>query len=164
MFVFSLKASDIKRFLLLFLVAVLIITGAYFLFFKEDSAQSTLKNSAFVKAATEEERSAYLESLGFEITADPLKVEEVMIPEEFDENYEKYNEIQKEQNFDLEKFKGCRVKKWTYEVTNYEGFENADRIIEANLLIYNDVIIGADLQCLTEDGFLKPLTEKSDKS
>lgn len=161
MFVFSLKAANIKRIFFIFLAAVLIFTGAYFLFFKEGESESTLKNSVNEKLETADERIAFISKYSYEVNADPMKVEEIIIPEEFDENYNSYNEIQKAQGFDLEKFKGCRVKKWTYEVTNYKGDNTHDSIIEANLLIYNGVVIGADLQCLSQDGFLKPLCEKS---
>lgn len=161
MFVFSLKAANIKKILLIVLAAILILTGAFVLLKSGGESKSTVKNGMNLKAETAEERIAFLSQFGYEVTQDPLKVEEVIIPEEFDETYTQYNEIQKTQNFDLEKYKGCRVKKWTYEVTNYKGYENSDGIIEANLLIYNSLVIGADIQCLEQDGFIKALSDKS---
>ena len=161
MFVFSLKAANIKKMLLIVLAAILILTGAFVLLKRGGESKSTVKNGMNLKAETAEERIAFLSQFGYEVTQDPLKVEEVIIPEEFDETYTQYNEIQKTQNFDLEKYKGCRVKKWTYEVTNYKGYENCDGIIEANLLIYNSIVIGADIQCLEQDGFIKALNDKS---
>lgn len=160
MFVFSLKATNLKRIIFIALAAVLIATSAYFLFFSSNESKSIMKNVAKLKAETADERIAFISQCGYEVTADPMKVEEIIIPEEFDEDYKEYNEIQKSQGFDLENFKGCRVKKWTYEVTNYDD-KNKDSIIEANLLIYNGVIVGADIQNLAQDGFLKPLSEKS---
>lgn len=159
MFVFSLKATNLKRIILFTVAAILIMLGAYFMLSTSDESESALKNAPFSKAETADERIAYINSFGYEVTPDPLKVEEVIIPEEFDETYESYNEIQKSQNFDLEKFKGCRVKKWTYEVTNYTDGENSG-VIEINLLIYNSNIIGADIQSLEQDGFLKALTSQ----
>ena len=161
MFVFSLKAANIKKMLLIILAAILILTGAFVLLKRGGESKSTVKNGMNLKAETAEERIAFLSQFGYEVTQDPLKVEEVIIPEKFDETYTQYNEIQKTQNFDLEKYKGCRVKKWTYEVTNYKGYENSDGIIEANLLIYNSLVIGADIQCLEQDGFIKALNDKS---
>lgn len=161
MFVFSLKAANIKKMLLIVLAAILILTGAFVLLKRGGESKSTVKNGMNLKAETAEERIAFLSQFGYEVTQDPLKVEEVIIPEEFDETYTQYNEIQKTQNFDLEKYKGCRVKKWTYEVTNYKGYENSDGIIEANLLIYNSLVIGADIQCLEQNGFIKALNDKS---
>lgn len=161
MFVFSLKAANIKKMLLIVLAAILILTGAFVLLKRGGESKSTVKNGMNLKAETAEERIAFLSQFGYEVTQDPLKVEEVIIPEEFDETYTQYNEIQKTQNFDLEKYKGCRVKKWTYEVTNYKGYESSDGIIEANLLIYNSIVIGADIQCLEQDGFIKALNDKS---
>ena len=161
MFVFSLKAANIKKMLLIVLAAILILTGAFVLLKRGGESKSTVKNGMNLKAETAEERIAFLSQFGYEVTQDPLKVEEIIIPEEFDETYTQYNEIQKTQNFDLEKYKGCRVKKWTYEVTNYKGYESSDGIIEANLLIYNSIVIGADIQCLEQDGFIKALNDKS---
>ena len=161
MFVFSLKAANIKKMLLIVLAAILILTGAFVLLKRGGESKSTVKNGMNLKAETAEERIAFLSQFGYEVTQDPLKVEEIIIPEEFDETYTQYNEIQKTQNFDLEKYKGCRVKKWTYEVTNYKGYESSDGIIEANLLIYNSLVIGADIQCLEQDGFIKALNDKS---
>lgn len=161
MFVFSLKAANIKKILLIVLAAILILTGAFVLLKRGGESKSTVKNGMNLKAETAEERIAFLSQFGYEVTQDPLKVEEIIIPEEFDETYTQYNEIQKTQNFDLEKYKGCRVKKWTYEVTNYKGYESSDGIIEANLLIYNSLVIGADIQCLEQDGFIKALNDKS---
>ena len=45
---------------------------------------------------------------GWEISDDPIEVKETVIPPEFDETYNKYNELQKTQNFNLEKYKNTR--------------------------------------------------------
>lgn len=159
MFVFSLKMENIKRIIFISLAAILILTGAYFLFIREGETESTSRNGINFKAETAQDRIAFISQFGYTVSEDPLKVEEVIVPEEFDEKYSAYNEIQKKQDMNLEKFKGCRVKKWTYEVTNYKGYENKEGVIEINLLVYNSVVVGADIQSLEQDGFLKALTE-----
>lgn len=161
MFVFSLKADNIKKIVIAVLILALVFTGAYFLINKSSESKNAVKNGINTKAGTNEERIAFISQFGYEVNEEPVKIEEVIIPEEFDETYENYNEIQKSQGFDLEKYKGFRVKKWTFEVTNYKGYEGKDGVIEINLLIYDSLVIGADIQCLEQDGFLKPLNEKS---
>ena len=91
MFVFSLKAANIKKILLIVLAAILILTGAFVLIKRGGESKSTVKNGMNLKAETAEERIAFLSQFGYEVTQDPLKVEEVIIPEEFDENYTQYN-------------------------------------------------------------------------
>ncbi len=80
---------------------------------------------------------------------------EVIIPAEFDEAYEKYNEIQKKQNLDLSKYSGKRAKRWTYEVKNYPGYENKKGFIQANILIYDGMVIGGDICSVELNGFMR---------
>jgi hypothetical protein len=59
--------------------------------------------------------------------------------------------VQKEQGFDLEKYKGKTVTLYTYNITNYE---NEDNII-ADLIVCDDLLIGADLcNPSADNGFL----------
>ena len=50
---------------------------------------------------TNEDRIAYLESYGWSVSSDPIAVEELIIPEQFDETYSQYLELQASQGFDL---------------------------------------------------------------
>ena len=92
---------------------------------------------------------AYLASYGWEVEEEAEAIEEIVIPEEFSEVFQKYNEIQKEQGFDLEKQKGQRVKRYTYVVTNYP--EEPD-YVRANLFIYKNKVVGGDICSLRVDG------------
>lgn len=156
MFVISMKKDNIKRIVVGALIAVVVIVGAYFLISGsgDDSTDDAVKNGISMKAADSAERVAFLSQFGWEVSEDPIEVSEVIIPEEFDEVYENYNEIQKEQNLDLSKYKGKRVKKWTYEVKNYPSSESSDGIIRANLLVYDGVVIGGDVCSVELDGFM----------
>ena len=83
-----------------------------------------------------------LQSFGYEVEPQPTLIEEVIIPSEFDEKYDAYNNYQKLSGFDLTKYKGCRAKKYTYRVTNYP--DNPDGVV-ANILVYNGKAIGGDM-------------------
>ncbi|MBR4282612.1 MAG: DUF4830 domain-containing protein, partial [Clostridia bacterium] len=57
--------------------------------------------AARVSAADDMERAKFLLSYGWEVSTVPLEVVQVTIPNEFNEVYEKYNELQISQGFDL---------------------------------------------------------------
>lgn len=103
-------------------------------------------------AATNEQRLAFLSSFGWQVNSEPAEIIEVIIPTEFDSVYEKYNAIQKVQGYDLTKQKGKRVKRYTYTVTNYPTPQESP--INANLLVYNDKIIGGDICSTALGGFI----------
>jgi len=97
----------------------------------------------------------YLRSYGWEVEKEAEAIEEIVIPEEFSEVFQKYNELQKEQGFDLEKQKGQRVKRYTYIVTNYPGEPD---YVRANLFICKEKVVAGDICSLkVEDGFLHGL-------
>ena len=103
---------------------------------------------------TNEDRIAYLESYGWSVSSDPIVVEELIIPEQFDETYSQYLELQASQGFDLTDYCGKRVKRYTYEITNYPTGETG---ILANLLIYKNTVIGGEVLSPQLDGFLHGL-------
>ena len=112
-------------------------------------------NGVVFKDETAEERLAFLSQFGWEVDEEPAEVKEVIIPQEFDDVYNQYNIIQKEQNLDLEKYKGARVKCWSYNVKNYPGYENSTGVIKANMLIFDGVVkLQASID-IKKDGYEK---------
>ena len=61
----------------------------------------------------------FLQSYGWEVNEQPCEMVQVVIPESFGDVYENYNEIQKQQGFDLSRFRGKQVSRCSYEVLNY---------------------------------------------
>lgn len=150
MFVFSVHKRQIKMAVLVLCIAVVAV--AFFVVSKQ-GVKAAKEAQMNVRAATAEERIAYLSQFGWSVEDDPIEVSEVIIPETFDDTYTQYNELQKAQDFDLTVYAGKRVKRWIYRVTNYPGFENRD-CIQATLLVFDGQIIGGDI-CSTEiDGFM----------
>ena len=47
---------------------------------------------------------AYLQSYGWEVSAEPLATEELLIPKEMDASYDDYLALQSGQGFDLSKY------------------------------------------------------------
>lgn len=151
---FTIKMKPRQIFGLIMLVTGLAVVVISFLFnhpAKPASANNT------VNCATTEQRVEYINSLNFE-TDTKEESKEIIIPEKFNDVYNKYNEIQKQQGFDLTEYKGKTAVMYTYHITNYNDGDN----VIANLIVYDDVLIGADL-CDTsvENGFLVALDDKT---
>lgn len=119
--------------------------------FTPKDATDVLKNASDTAAKTAEQRVSFLNSFGYEVEAEPSLIEEVIIPSEFDKDYETYNNYQKLSGFDLSKFKGDRVKKYTYRVTNYPDHTGE---VNANLLVYKGKVIGGDISSAEAEGFV----------
>ncbi len=101
-----------------------------------------------------EDRVAYLEELGWQADPQPAITEELLIPETFDQSYDNYLALQSQQGFDLTKYAGKRVKRYTYNITNAPEDQQG---LQASLLIYRNKVVGAQLQLA--DGTALPLVE-----
>ena len=154
MFVVSIKSDKLKKILVTAVIFLLTVIGGLVYVSKQEVLPASTIGSINMKATDNAERVAFFAQFGLEAAEEPLEVKEIVIPAEFDENYNKYNKIQKKQGLDLEPFKGVRVKYWSYEILNYPGFENSDGRIRGNLLIYNGIIVGGDISDIALDGFM----------
>lgn len=106
------------------------------------------------------ERVAYLQSLGWAVTEEPLEVQEIRIPKEFSGVYADYAELQKSQGFSLEAYSGMTATRYSYAVTNHpSGSAN----VVADLLVYRNRIIAGDVQSTALDGFMGGLTYPTEK-
>lgn len=154
MFYVSVKSSSLKTIALIAAVAVFATIGGVYAVRKSKSAPVSKMNGIVYKAGTAEERLSFLSQFGWDVAEEPAEVKEVVIPEEFDDVYNQYNAIQKQQKLDLEKYKGARVKCWSYYVRNYPGYENSEGVIRANLLVLDGVVIGGDISSTELSGFM----------
>lgn len=154
MFYVSVKSSSLKTVALIAAVAIFATIGGVYAVKKSKSAPVASMNGIVYKADTAEERLSFLSQFGWEVEEEPAEVKEVVIPEDFDDVYNQYNVIQKEQKLDLEKYKGARVKCWSYNVKNYPGYENSDGVIRANMLVLDGVVIGGDISSTELSGFM----------
>ena len=99
-----------------------------------------------------DERKNFIRVHGFEIAED-YTTKTITIPLVWSDVYENYNKLQKNQGYDLSLFKGVTVTQYTYTVTNYP----TDEVVLVHLLVYDGVIIGADLMSTAADGFMQGL-------
>ena len=96
----------------------------------------------------------YITSFGAKIDEGKCVVDEVTVPLEFNDVYRNYNEIQKAQGFDLEKYKGKILKRYTYLLVDFDS-EGSE--VFAEVLTLNDRIVGADIYSTDSYGFIKAL-------
>ena len=90
---------------------------------------------------TNDDRLAYLGGLGWQVSPQPIATEELLIPEEFDDSYAGYLKLQQDQGFDLSRYCGKRVKRYTYQVLNHpNGGE-----VTAHLLLCKNTVVGGEL-------------------
>lgn len=155
MFVCSLRFSRGKTILCcVLLLAVVLAVGIVPGLLEEKSAPVALILQGH-KISDNNARVEYLRSYGWEVEEEAESIEEIVIPEEFSDVFQKYNEIQKEQGFDLEKLKGQRVKRYTYIVTNYP---DEPEHVRANLFICKEKVVAGDICSLkVQGGFLHGL-------
>lgn len=152
MFIFSFKASKTKLAAAAAIIAAIVLS-AVTIFGRTGQTAASRDGAVNYRAADASQRAAFLEGFGWKISGEPAEVREIIIPENFADGYEEYALINKEQGLDLEPYKGLRVKRWTYGILNYPGFEGTDSV-RADLLIYDGRVIGGDVHFLEPGGFL----------
>lgn len=103
---------------------------------------------------TAEDRLAYLEAHGWLVAQEPLAVEELLIPKEMGSEYADYLSLQSSQGFDLAKYAGKTVKRYTYQVLNYPTGEQG---VQVSLLIYKNTVVAADVLSPALNGFIHGL-------
>ena len=106
---------------------------------------------SYDKVKSAEDAAGFLSQFGWAVDTAPIETKTVTIPAEFDKIFSAYNELQKEQGLDLSKYKRKEVTRYTFSVTNYEGFEGQ---VYANVLVYRNRVIGGDICSADVTGFV----------
>ncbi len=152
MFVWSFRMSKRELLIIAIGAAAFLITVFLLLFPSGSRETSALAESGFtLEADGTDGRMKFLSQFGWQCEPEPVSVKEVIIPAKFNDVYTGYNELQKQQGFDLQRYSGRRVKLWTYRVTNYPGGLSD---VVANLLILDGKVIGGDISSSLLDGFM----------
>ena len=117
-----------------------------------EASASALPSPKGVKS--NQDRVDYLSAYGWQVEEEPIATQELLIPKEMDDSYTEYLALQNGQGFDLQKYTGKRVKRYTYEVLNYPTGESG---VQANLLICKNTVVGGEVLSTRLDGFLHGL-------
>ena len=140
---------------LAFLLAATIIGIVSLLFlFKENSPPLPEHTSPFSNLSSNEARLELLASCGLEAVADPIVTLDLQLPSPLDERYTAYNQLQLPQGFDLTSYCGRQLTRYTYTITNHAASHSG---VQANLYLFEDTLVAADLFCAGENGFIAPL-------
>ena len=115
------------------------------------SAAGGVKILAKDVVSTTEKRAGYLAQCGWEVDPASEQAQEVLIPERFSAVYETYNQLQKQQGWDLSKFAGRTCTLYSYTVTNYP---DPDQTVIADLYIFKNQVIGGDVHSTNLNGFM----------
>ena len=118
------------------------------------TAGAQTSQAAASEIRTNDDRIAFLASFGWEVGAEPTQTQEVRIPTEPSEVFERYNDLQISQGFDLHDYAGKTVKRYVYEIKNYP---NSDDTYYATLLIYKNEVIGGDVCSSAQGGTMHSL-------
>lgn len=157
MFIYSLRASTVKLVGVVCVALTVLITLIAFVPTYSISSQTSANagdqsvSYSYDKIKTAEDAVGFLSQFGWEVNASPVEVKTVTIPSEFDKVFSAYNELQKEQGLNLSKFKNKDVTRYTFAVTNYQGYEGT---VYANVLVYRNRVIGGDICSADISGFV----------
>lgn len=91
--------------------------------------------------AANDTRVAFLQSYGWQVDATPTETREVRIPQEFNDVFTRYNDLQKQQGFDLSEYAGKTAKRYVYAIENHPDGEGC----YATVLVHKNKIIGGDV-------------------
>ena len=154
MFVISLSSKKFKKVSLPLLCFVFAVSAVVLFrcFSTTDKEPSEVKSVG--KNITDSSQIlTFISTFGWEVDEEPDEVREVIIPAEFDDVYNNYNAIQLKQGYDLQKYAGERVKRWTYTIKNYPEYVDQE-CIKINILVYKGEVIGGDVCSVRLDGFM----------
>ena len=135
MMIMTAKVNMKKILIVLGAIAALLI-GIIALFGGDETAATS------ATVSDNDSRISFLKSFGWEMTTSPVESGQVRIPTETTEIFDRYNQLQQAQGYDLSQYAGKKVMRYVYKVTNYPG---ATDPVYATVLVYKNQIIGGDV-------------------
>ncbi|MBR2029089.1 MAG: DUF4830 domain-containing protein [Oscillospiraceae bacterium] len=125
-------------------------------FFEKDSATAAAARKT--KLSTTQEMVDYIAQKGFTADMQTAQVAEVQIPKKFDDSFTAFNEkIKQNDGLSLEKYKGEKVNKWTFDII---GYDDNDTNAVAVLLVRKEKLVGAYI-LEKPDGVAKPMVKQN---
>ena len=142
MMVMTAKVDMKKTAILLGCIAAVIIAIIMFL---GGDAQTTSAPAATGNDA----RVKFLRDFGWDVGNSPTESSQVRIPDQASEVFDRYNQLQKSQGYDLSKLAGKNAMRYVYKVNNYPG---ATDPVYATVLVYKNQIVGGDITDTSPNG------------
>lgn len=111
---------------------------------------------SFSGIKTEQDRLDFIASFGIAVNPEPIEEFKTTVPKVFDAVYNEYNAIQRAQGLDLSKFKGKKITRFTYEITNYpKDSAGVPTQVFLNLITYKDRVVAGDISSSECGGFVR---------
>lgn len=151
MMVMTAKVNKKKIAIVLAGIVVLII-GLVLLFGGRDATPTSAAVTTAASVVSNDDRVHFLNGFGWEVTASPTESSQVRIPEKPSEVFNRYNELQKSQGYDLSRYAGQTVMRYMYKVNNYPG---ATEPVYATLLISKNQVVGGDVTNTAAKGVIQ---------
>lgn len=153
MFVYTMRAGTLKFFAVVGVALALLVTLIVLVPTYGTDAPTSFETVSYQygKIKTNDDVESFLSQFGWQVEDEPLESVKVTIPDEFDKIFTAYNEIQRRQGLNLSKYKRKEVTRYTYAVTNYEGYEGK---VYANVLVYRGRVVGGDVCSADTTGFI----------
>ena len=131
---------DLKKILLMIAAVAALVLALILLF--GDNTPTAATTAVTTAPSGNDGRIQFLKDFGWEVTTSPTQTGQVKIPAQTSEVFDRYNNLQKSQGYDLTSYAGKNVMRYVYEVNNYPG---ATQPVYATLLVYKDKVIGGDV-------------------
>lgn len=128
---------NFKKILLILGAIALGILGIVLLF-----GGSNAETTSAPAVSNNDARVKFLTDLGWEVAASPVESSQVRIPDNAGEVFDRYNDLQKSQGYDLTGYAGKTAMRYVYKISNYPG---ATDPVYATLLVCKNKIIGGDI-------------------
>ena len=156
MFICTMKFDKKKAVFYVIMAALIVVAVILLASTGNAKAAAPKKHVSAGNLRSEKDRIAYLAENGWEAESPAVSEETVVIPRSFSKVFENYNDLQKQQGFDLSQYCGMEVKLYTYNVIN-SGISDH---VYAVLYVLNGSVIGGDVHSTELDGFICGVKQK----
>ena len=116
-----------------------------------EPAPEAAPEAAQADVSTNEGRIAFLQGFGWEVSPEAVQTQEVRVPAEENEVFQRYNELQRSQGYDLTQYAGKTLRRYVYTITNYPDGEGT---YYATVLVYKKDVAGGDVCSAAQNGVM----------
>ncbi len=161
MFICTVRAQTVRLAALVCLTVVLLLGVAIMADGGVVADDIAVETVSYSKIRTDEDRLSFLSSFGWQTTGVVVEEESFTLPQTFDRVLLGYNEIQRDQGLDLSHYRGKKVTRYTYEITNYPDYEGK---VYANLIVVRNKVVAGDISAADPMGFVRGFERPGDVS
>ena len=141
MFVMTAKVSKTKIAAIFVLLIALVVLLVMLLVGRQDGGEAAQQTG--IAGDSNDARLDFLAQYGWDVNGEPVKTQQVTIPEEAEnETFNRYNQLQLSQGFDLTQQAGKTATRYVYEILNYPDSAGP---VYATILVCEGRIIGGDI-------------------